>query len=159
MGLFDKNNAASGSAGKISSLIKQNFPDLEFTELKPGWFGARIGSTALTFFIDDQFGNAENPVLTVMGSVVFDTRDDDKLYRFLAEECVTSIFGNWGFEPGEKKGTVNVYFKQHFIFNDINPDEFISGVTGVAETSDNNDELIQKKFGGNRCIEQFGWEE
>lgn len=159
MGLFDKNTGSSGASGRISALIKQNFPDLEFAELKPGWLGSRIGSTALTFFIDEQFGNSDNPILTVMGSVIFGARDEDKLYRFLAADCETSIFGNWGFEPGEKKGSVNIYFKQHFILNDLDSDEFISGVTGVADTADNNDELIQKKFGGKRCIEQFGWDE
>jgi hypothetical protein len=159
VGLFEKTNTSSGSTGKVSSLIKENFPNLEFAELKPGFFGTRIGSTALTIFINDQFGDANNPVLTVMGSVIFNARDDDKLYRFLAADCITSIFGSWGFENGDKKGTVNVYYKQHFILNDIDSTEFVEGVAGVAETSDNNDELIKEKFGGNRCVEQFGWEE
>jgi len=156
MGLFDKN---PGSSGRISTLIKESFPDLEFDEFKPGFFGTRIGSTALSFFIDEQFGSSENPILTVLGSVIYDARDEDKLYRFLAADCDTSIFGNWGFEPGEKKGTVNVFFKQHFMLNDVDSNEFISGVSGVAQTADNNDELIQKKFGGKRCVEQFGWSE
>ena len=159
MGLFDKTNTSSGSSGKINSLIKDNFPDLEYSELKAGYFGARIGSTAITIFVNDAFGDANNPILTVMGSVIFNARDDDKLYRFLVADCITSIFGSWGFENGDKKGTVNVYYKQHLILNDIDSTEFMESVAGVAETSDNNDELIQEKFGGNRCIEQFGWEE
>ena len=159
MGLFDKNTGASGSSGIISKLVKENFPDLEFTELKPGYFGTRIGSTALTIFENDQFGDANNPVLTVMGSFIYNARDEDKLYRFLAADCLTSIFGSWGFEDGDKKGTVNVYYKQNFILNDIDSSEFIEGVVGVAETSNNNDELIQEKFGGKRCVEQFGWQE
>jgi hypothetical protein len=159
VGLFDKNNNASGNSGKLNTLIKESFPDLEYTEMNPGVFGARIGSTAITFIVDDRYGDANNPVITVLGSVLFNAPDEDKLYRFLATECGTSIFGNWEFEKGEKQGTVNIYYRQHFILNDTDPTEFITGVTGVAETSDNNDDIIQKKFGGNRCVEQFGWEE
>jgi hypothetical protein len=158
MGLFDKkSNEPSAAIAKMRSLVAQIFSGDEFVETEPGHWAGRQESTYVTMFINDAFGSPEDPILSVTGVAIVDTNDDDKLYRFLITESDASIFSKWEIVTSEVPGKVTVLAVRNLRVSEITKDELMLTLFGIAETADNNDDIIQQRFGGKRAKEHFGW--
>jgi hypothetical protein len=155
VGLFDKKTSNNVAEAKLDSLLKQAFPGLDFFR-DNGTFSFREDSTAISIFINENFGDGSN-VVSVVGLTIFGAKDIDGLYRHLMTNTETSIQTHWEVERAEMAGTVNIMAIQNLLLETLDVIELQVAVGGVAQTSNDNDETLQKLFGGKRCIEHFGW--
>lgn len=158
MGLFDKKSNNNASDAKLGDLLKQAFPDVEFFKEDGGPFQAREESVLVSVFINKDFGDGTN-VVSVVGLTLFGARDVDALYRHLIMETTGHIQAHWIVEVGEKPGTVNIMSVQNLLLDELDVIELEIAVRGVASTANDNDENLQKLFGGKRCVEEYGWSE
>jgi hypothetical protein len=54
-------------------------------------------------------------------------------------------------------GKVTVLAVRNLRVSEVTKDELMLTLFGIAETADNNDDIIQQRFGGKRAKEHFGW--
>lgn len=158
MGLFDKKNTNSASGAKLGAMLKEAFPGVEFFQEGDGHFAIREDSVAVSIFINKDFGDGTN-VVSVVGLTLFGARDVDGLYRHLMVNTETGIQAHWEVEPAEATGTVNVMVVQNLLLETLDVLELQVAVGGVVDSANNNDENLQKLFGGRRCVEEYGWSE
>ena len=157
MGLFDKSNSSSALNTKVANLLRQALPDVSFIEESPGNWGAR-NESVLVHVIVDSDSVPEQPVVNVAAMVLLNVKDDIKIYKYLMTEK-SFIFNKWEVEDGEKSGTVNLFLTARLLIDDLDASELGFAVMSTAVIANEVDEEIQKKFGGKRCLEFFGWEE
>ncbi len=157
MGLFDKQNSSSALNTKVANLLRQALPDVSFVEEGPGDWGARNESVLVRVVVDSD-SVPEQPFVNVAAFVLLNVKDDLKIYKYLMTEK-SFIFNKWEVEEGEKSGTINLFLTARLLIEDLDASELGFAVMSTAVIADNVDEEIQKKFGGTRCLEFFGWEE
>lgn len=158
VGLFDKKNSNNASDAKLGELLKQAFPDVEFFKDEGGPFVTREESVMVSIFVNKDYGDGTN-VVSVVGLTIFGARDEDALYRHLLTNTDGHIQASWVVEVGETPGTVNIMSVQNLLLNSLDAIELEVAVRGVVSTANENDEIIQKLFGGKRCVEQYQWDE
>ena len=157
MGLFDKQNSSSALNTKVANLLRQALPDVSFTEERPGIWGARNESVLVRVVVDTE-AVPEQPFVNVVAAVLLNVKDDIKIYKYLMTEK-SFIFNKWEVEEGEDKGSINLFLTARLLIDDLDASELGFAVMSTAVIADDVDEEIQKKFGGKRCLEFFGWEE
>jgi hypothetical protein len=157
MGLFDKHNSSNALNTKVGNLLRQALPDVSFVEEGPGSWGARNESVLVRVIINTE-DIPEQPFVDVIAFVLLNVKDDIKIYKYLMTEK-SFIFNKWEVEAGEDKGSINLYLTARLLIDDLDASELGFAVASTAVIADGVDEEIQKKFGGKRCLEVFGWEE
>jgi hypothetical protein len=157
MGLFDKKNSSNTHITKAKQVLEAAIPGMEWLEDGPGNWGNRNGSIMVRVVVDTDT-LPEHPMVAVVAFVLLEARNDDALFRYLLTD-VTFPMNQWEVEPGDKKGAVNVYLVRRLLIADLDPTELEFAVMSTALIADDLDEDLQKRFGGQRCLEIFGWEE
>ena len=157
MGLFDKKNSSNALHTKVASLLREALPDVDFVDEGPGAWGARNESVLVKVVVNTE-DFPEKPFVDVIAFVLINVKDDIKLYKYLMTEK-SYIFNKWEVEPGEDNGTVNVYLTARVLIDDLDASELNFAIMSTAVIADGIDEEVQKLFGGQRCVEYFGWEE
>ena len=157
MGLFDKKNSSNTHITKVKQVLDAATPDGNWIESGPGDWGNRNESVMVRVMVDPGT-DADEPWVTVVAFTLLDARDEDALYRHLMRE-ESYPFPKWEVEASDKKGKVNVYLVTRMLVADLDPSELKHAILTIAIIADNVDEDLQKRFGGQRCIEAFGWEE
>lgn len=157
MGLFDKKNSSNTHITKVKQLLDATYPDGEWIEHEPGNWGNRNESIMVRVMVDTE-SDADAPWVTVVAFTLLDARDEDALYRHLMRE-ETYSFPKWEVEASDKKGKVNVYLVNRMLVADLDSSELNNAILSTAIIANNVDEDLQKRFGGQRCIEAYGWEE
>jgi len=157
MGLFDKKNSSNTQIAKVKQVLDAALPGMEWVEDGPGNWGNRMGSTMVRVVVDTET-LPEFPMVGVVAFVLLEARNDDALFRYLLTD-VTYPMNQWEVEPGDKKGTANVYLVRRLIIADLDPSELEFAIRSTALIADELDDELQKRFGGQRCLEMFGWEE
>jgi hypothetical protein len=157
MGLFDKKNSSNALHTKVASLLREALPDVDFVDEGPGAWGARNESVLVKVVVNTE-DFPEKPFVDVIAFVLINVKDDIKLYKYLMTEK-SYIFNKWEVEPGEDNGTVNVYLTARVLIDDLDASELNFAIMSTAVIADGIDEEVQKLFGGQRCLEYFGWEE
>ena len=157
MGLFDKKNSSSTHITKVKQVLDAALPDMEWFEDGPGNWGNRNESVMIRVMVDTEI-DANEPIVAVVAFTLLDAPDEDALYRHLIRE-ESYPFPKWEVEASDKKGKVNVYLVYRMLLADLDPSELKNAIVNTAIIADNVDEGLQKRFGGQRCIEAFGWEE
>jgi hypothetical protein len=157
MGLFDKQNSSTALNTKVWNLLRQALPDVSFVEEGPGDWGARNESVLVRIVVNTETV-PEQPYVDVIAFVLLNVKDDIKIYKYLMTEK-SFIFNKWEVEPAEEKGSINLFLTARLLIDDLDASELEFAVMSTAVIADNVDEEIQKKFGGTRCLEFFGWEE
>lgn len=162
MGLFDKKKSGKTAAeSKLLEIISRAFDADTFQEVEyeggAHRWGVREGSTLVEIWVNTDYGSEEDPIAVVSSLCAVDTRDDDKLYRFLIESEEQSIFTNWTVVPGNMSGTVTVFVSCNLSLNTLDDEEIQRAAFAVAQTSDKLDDEIVKRFGGKRAQEFLGW--
>jgi hypothetical protein len=157
MGLFDKKNSSNTHIAKVKQVLEAAIPGMEWLEDGPGNWGNRNGSIMVRVVVDTDT-LPEHPMVAVVAFVLLEARNDDALFRHLLTG-VTFPMNQWEVEPGDKKGAVNVYLVRRLLIADLDPTELEFAVMSTALIADDLDEDLQKRFGGQRCLEIFGWEE
>jgi hypothetical protein len=158
VGLFDKKTSNKASEAKLESLLKQAFPDADFFKQDNGTLSIREDSVGISIFINENFGDGSN-IVTIVGFTIFGARDEDALYRHLLTNTEISIQAHWEVDKAEVAGTVDIMVIQNLLLETLDVLELQVAVAGVTDSANNNDEAIQKLFGGKRCVEHFGWNE
>jgi hypothetical protein len=157
MGLFDKHNNSSALNTKVGNLLRQALPDVSFVEEGPGSWGARNESVLIRVLVNTE-DVPEQPFVNVVAFVLLNVKDDIKIYKYLMTEK-SFIFNKWEVEEGEDKGSINLFLTARLLIDDLDASELGFAIMSTAVIADEVDEEIQKKFGGKRCLEVFGWEE
>ena len=157
MGLFDKKNSSSTHITKVKQVLDAALPDMEWFEDGPGNWGNRNESVMIRVMVDTE-SSADQASVAVVAFTLINARDEDALYRHLMRE-ESYLFNKWEVEASDEKGKVNVYLVSRLLVADLDPSELQSAIMNTAIIADNVDEDLQKRFGGQRCIEAFGWEE
>lgn len=157
MGLFDKQNSSSALNTKVGNLLRQALPDVSFTEEGPGSWGARNESVLIRVLVNTE-DVPEQPFVNVVAFVLLNVKDDIKIYKYLMTEK-SFIFNKWEVEEGEDKGSINLFLTARLLIDDLDASELGFAIMSTAVIADDVDEEIQKKFGGKRCLDAFGWEE
>ena len=157
MGLFDKKNSTNAHITKVKQVLDAAIPGMEWSEEGPGNWGNRNHSVMIRVVVDTET-DADSPRVTVVAFTLIDARDDDALYRHLMREEVYA-FSKWEVEASDNKGKVNVYLVNRMLIADLDPSELENAIMSTAIIADNVDEDLQKRFGGQRCVEFFEWEE
>ena len=106
----------------------------------------------------DTDSDSESPKVAVVAFTLINARDEDALYRHLMREEVYPM-NRWEVEASDEKGKVNVYLVNRMLIADLDASELGYAVMSTAIIADNVDEELQKRFGGQRCIEWFEWDE
>jgi hypothetical protein len=157
MGLFDKKNSSNTHITKVKQVLDAATPGMDWLEDGPGNWGNRNGSIMVRVVVDTET-IPEHPMAAVVAFVLLEARNDDALFRYLLTD-VTFPMNQWEVEPGDKKGAVNVYLVRRLLIADLDPAELEFAIMSTAIIADDLDEDLQKRFGGQRCLEIFGWEE
>ncbi len=156
MGLFDKKNGSSALNTKVANLLREALPDIDFVEEGPGRWGARNESVLIHVTVNTE-DFPDKPFVDVIAYVLLSVKDDINIYKYLMTEK-SYIFNKWEIEPGEENGTINLYLIARVLIDDIDASELGFAIMSTAVIADDIDEEIQKKFGGKRCLDYFGWE-
>lgn len=157
MGLFDKKNSSNAINTKIENLLREALPDVNFVDEGPGSWGARNESVLVRIVVNTE-DFPEKPYVDVIAFVLLNVKDDINIYKYLLTEK-SYIFNKWEIEPGEENGTINIFLTSRVLIDDIDASELNFAIMSTAIIADGIDEEIQKKFGGKRCLEYFGWDE
>jgi len=157
MGLFDKKNSTNTHITKVKQILDAALPDINWIEDGPGNWGTRNESVMVRVMVDTET-DSESPKVAVVAFTLINARDEDALYRHLMREEVYPM-NRWEVEASDEKGKVNVYLVNRMLIADLDPSELGYAVMSTAIIADNVDEELQKRFGGQRCIEWFEWDE
>jgi hypothetical protein len=157
MGLFDKKNSTNTHITKVKQILDAALPDINWIEDGPGNWGTRNESVMVRVMVDTET-DSESPKVAVVAFTLIDARDEDALYRHLMREEVYPM-NRWEVEASDEKGKVNVYLVNRMLIADLDASELGYAVMSTAIIADNVDEELQKRFGGQRCIEFFEWDE
>lgn len=157
MGLFDKKNGSSALNTKVANLLKEALPDVNFVDESPGNWGARNESVLLRVMVNTE-DFPDKPFVNIIAFVLLGVKDDLNIYKYLLTEK-SYIFNKWEIEQGEESGTINLFLTARVLIDDLDASELGFAIMSTAVIADDIDEEIQKKFGGKRCIDHFGWEE
>jgi hypothetical protein len=158
MGLFDKKNSSNAHITKVKQLLDAAMPGMEWVESEPGNWGNRNESVMIRVMVDTENAlTAEEARVTVVAFTLINARDEDALYRYLMREQSYPL-NKWEVEASEEKGKVNVYLVNRMLIADLDPSELESAIMTTALIADKVDEDLQKRFGGQRCIEFFEWD-
>ena len=165
MGLFSKNQSEKQRGKtlaelKLEKIITRVFgDDLEekYLDKSDGFYNWNYihESTRVTAHISKDLGSEDNPIIRVFCPCVMGARDDDKLYRYLMTGCERSIFSQFRVFDGEEKGTVNVHVEMYLSLNTVSDDDFETTYIAVARSSNDNDDEIVKRFGGETWEEWY----
>ena len=156
MGLFDKKNSTNTHITKVKQILDAALPDINWIEDGPGNWGTRNESVMVRVMVDTD-SDSESPKVAVVAFTLINARDEDALYRHLMREEVYPM-NRWEVEASDEKGKVNVYLVNRMLIADLDASELGYAVMSTA-IADNVDEELQKRFGGQRCIEWFEWDE
>lgn len=157
MGLFDKKNGSNAINTKVANLLREALPDVEFVDEGPGNWGARNESVLVRVVVNTE-DFPDKPFVDVIAFVLLGVKDDINIYKYLMTEK-SYIFNKWEVEPGEDKGTINLFLTARVLIDDLDASELEFAIMSTAMIADGLDEEIQSKFGGKRCLDYFGWEE
>lgn len=157
MGLFDKKNGSSALNTKVANLLKEALPDVNFVDEGPGNWGARNESVLLRVMVNTE-DFPDKPFVNIIAFVLLGVKDDLNIYKYLLTEK-SYIFNKWEIEQGEESGTIDLFLTARVLIDDLDASELGFAIMSTAVIADDIDEEIQKKFGGKRCIDHFGWEE
>jgi len=157
MGLFDKKNSNNTHITKVKQILDAALPDINWIEDGPGNWGTRNESVMVRVMVDTE-SDSESPKVAVVAFTLINARDEDALYRHLMREEVYPM-NRWEVEASDEKGKVNVYLVNRMLIADLDASELGYAVMSTAIIADNVDEELQKRFGGQRCIEWFEWDE
>ena len=157
MGLFDKKNSTNTHITKVKQILDAALPDINWIEDGPGNWGTRNESVMVRVMVDTD-SDSESPKVAVVAFTLINARDEDALYRHLMREEVYPM-NRWEVEASDEKGKVNVYLVNRMLIADLDASELGYAVMSTAIIADNVDEDLQKRFGGQRCIEFFEWDE
>ena len=157
MGLFDKKNSTNTHITKVKQILDAALPDINWIEDGPGNWGTRNESVMVRVMVDTET-DSESPKVAVVAFTLINARDEDALYRHLMREEVYPM-NRWEVEASDEKGKVNVYLVNRMLIADLDASELGYAVMSTAIIADNVDEDLQKRFGGQRCIEWFEWDE
>jgi hypothetical protein len=157
MGLFDKKNSTNTHITKVKQILDAALPDINWIEDGPGNWGTRNESVMVRVMVDTET-DSESPKVAVVAFTLINARDEDALYRHLMREEVYPM-NRWEVEASDEKGKVNVYLVNRMLIADLDASELGYAVMSTAIIADNVDEELQKRFGGQRCIEWFEWDE
>ena len=157
MGLFDKKNSNNTHITKVKQILDAALPDINWIEDGPGNWGTRNESVMVRVMVDTD-SDSESPKVAVVAFTLINARDEDALYRHLMREEVYPM-NRWEVEASDEKGKVNVYLVNRMLIADLDASELGYAVMSTAIIADNVDEELQKRFGGQRCIEWFEWDE
>ena len=152
MGLFDKKNPASAEIAKVAALLKE-VPDVEWVEDAPGNWGTRNNSVLVKVLVD--VSNPDIPLVNVVAFTLMNFKEDLAIYKYLFTEVIPFI-ARWEIEEDED-GTLSLFLVHKLIIEDLDASELTAAVYSVALTADELDEDLQKRFGGKRCQDVFGW--
>ena len=152
MGLFDKKNPASAEIAKVAALLKE-VPDVEWVEDAPGNWGTRNNSVLVKVLVD--VSNPDLPLVNVVAFTLMNFKEDLALYKYLFTEVIPFI-ARWEIEEDED-GTLSLFLVHKLLIEDLDASELTAAVYSVALTADELDEDLQKRFGGKRCQDVFGW--
>ena len=157
MGLFDKKNSTNTHITKVKQILDAALPDINWIEDGPGNWGTRNESVMVRVMVDTET-DSESPKVAVVAFTLINARDEDALDRHLMREEVYPM-NRWEVEASDEKGKVNVYLVNRMLIADLDASELGYAVMSTAIIADNVDEELQKRFGGQRCIEWFEWDE
>ena len=157
MGLFDKKNSTNTHITKVKQILDAALPDINWIEDGPGNWGTRNESVMVRVMVDTE-SDSESPKVAVVAFTLINARDEDALYRHLMREEVYPM-NRWEVEASDEKGKVNVYLVNRMLIADLDASELGYAVMSTAIIADNVGEELQKRFGGQRCIEWFEWDE
>ena len=152
MGLFDKKNPASAEIAKVAALLKE-VPDVEWVEDAPGNWGTRNNSVLVKVLVD--VSNPDLPLVNVVAFTLMNFKEDLAIYKYLFTEVIPFI-ARWEIEEDED-GTLSLFLVQKLLIEDLDASELTAAVYSGALTADELDEDLQKRFGGKRCQDVFGW--
>jgi hypothetical protein len=152
MGLFDKKNPASAEIAKVAALLKE-VPDVEWVEDAPGNWGTRNNSVLVKVLVD--VSNPDLPLVNVVAFTLMNFKEDLAIYKYLFTEVIPFI-ARWEIEEDED-GTLSLFLVHKLLIEDLDASELTAAVYSVALTADELDEDLQKRFGGKRCQDVFGW--
>ena len=156
MGLFDKKNSSNTQITKVKQVLDAAIPGMDWVEDAPGNWGNRNESVMIRVMVDTET-DADYPKVAIVAFTLINARDEDALYRHLMREEVYPM-NKWEVEPSDEKGKVNVYLVNRMLIADLDPSELEHAIMSTAIIADRVDEDLQKRFGGQRCVEYFEWD-
>jgi hypothetical protein len=156
MGLFDKKSGSNALNTKVANLLREALPDVNFVEEGPGNWGSRNESVFVRVFVNS-IDYPDKPFVDVSAFVLLGVKDDINIYKYLMTET-SYLFNKWEIENGEESGTINIFLTARVLIEDLNASELGFAVLSTAIIADEIDEELQRKFGGKRCLDYFGWQ-
>ena len=164
MGLFSKNQSEKQRGTTLAELKLEKIVTRVFDgELEERFVDNGDGfytwvhnheSTRVIVAISE-ISSEDDPIVRVFSPCAMGARDDDKLYRYLMTGCNMSIFSQFRVFLGEQKGTVNVHVERYLSLNTVSDHDFETAYIEVARSSNDNDDEIVKRFGGETWEEWY----
>ncbi len=153
MGLFDKKTKNSAEISRISALMKELYPDIEFAGVEGDW-GVREGSSLVRIVVETDVID-DVPTVNIIGHVLWNVKESLDLYRTMLSDMMP-YFARWEVFPHEKGG-VNLVISRRQRIDTLDAPELHIAIDDIAGAADSFDDLFQEKFGGKRTEEELDW--
>ena len=164
MGLFSKNQSEKQRGKtlaelKLEKIVTRVFDgELEerFVDNGDGFYTWVYNHESTRVIVAiSEISSEDDPIVRVFSPCAMGARDDDKLYRYLMTGCNMSIFSQFRVFLGEQKGTVNVHVERYLSLNTVSDHDFETAYIEVARSSNDNDDEIVNRFGGETWEEWY----
>ena len=125
---------------------------------KPNEFLVRYSdaSTVVRLFTQEWFEGEDGEMRTLVGveaPIVFGAKATPALFEWVAKEGGHSYFGHVVAFSMEKPDQVSLHFRHTLLGNYLDQEELKSAVLGVLAGADELDDIVKKKFGGQRVAD------
>jgi hypothetical protein len=98
----------------------------------------------------------DRTVVIVYGLVNQNVPVSPALYEWVATNTDNYMFGHIGLKVNEDGATANIVFSHTLLGDYLDPEELRNAIGAIATTSDEIDDEIQDRFGGERWMDPSG---
>lgn len=131
---------------RVSRYVKELFDD-PFHDGKTGHFYVRYGSTVLEISVDPY--GPEEAIVMIMAYCVQDVEVDDNLLLGLLELNHTLPIGAFSLVGND------IFFSHTVFARTLERSNLLGAIAAVAEISDDYDDRIVNKYGGQRALDRI----
>lgn len=89
-------------------------------------------------------------VVKIFSHVLRDIKVTPEVYKWVATNSINPMFGAFGLAEGDHP---TILLSHNLLGDSLDPDELLNAVAAVAIMADEQDDKLQKMFGGRRMIE------
>lgn len=144
--MTEQDNSRAEVYDKVALYLSELFEDI-YNDAETEHFYVRYGSTVLEISVDPY--GPDEVVVMIMAYCVRGVKVDEQLLRNLLELNHSLPFGSFSVVDDE------IYFQHALFGRTLERPNLLNAVASVSTISDEYDDLIARKFGGERALDRI----